>query len=199
MAQKRIYEDIKHMRTLLSEADEDNTQTDEMQSVPYSMQDQVMSSIIDTCKNQFGADFSKNKNPMLYFPQDGDVTLSGEIPMLNDAKFQFRYKDSSGNGCYVWTSPIQLTDEVVAALHVINGVYKNWKKDMSTTEDIRPMGYGGSGDQQPEASEEPAPEMPQEGEAPADNGGPEKNEGKYRNGDDLILEHRMYRRGDDII
>lgn len=110
-------------------------------TIPYTMQDEMMSSITDTCKQQFGADFSNMKNPMLYYIKDGDITLSGEIPTMNNAKFQFRYKDSSGNGCYLWTSPIQLTDESIRTLSVMNGVFKNWKKDLSTSEDIKPMTY----------------------------------------------------------
>ena len=98
-----------------------------------------MANITQTAKTQFGADFSQSDKPMLYYPKDGDVTLSGTISDMNDAKFQFRYKDSSGNGCYVWVSPLQLTDEVIKKLSVINGVFKNWKNDLSSAEDIKPM------------------------------------------------------------
>ena len=114
---------------------------DDSESVPYTMQDQMMSSICDTCKQQFGADFANIKNPMLYHTADGDVTLSGEIPVMNNAKFQFRYKDSSGNGCYLWTEPVQLTDESLRILSVMHGVFKNWQKELSTSEDIKPMSY----------------------------------------------------------
>lgn len=118
-----------------------NSPTGTEDSVPYTPQDQLMSSITDTCKQQFGADFSNIQHPMLYHPKDGDITLSGEIPTMNNAKFQFRYKDSSGNGCYLWTSPVQLTDESLQTLSVMQGVFKNWKKELSTSEDIKPMTY----------------------------------------------------------
>lgn len=118
----------------------DKSGTDEKtDAVPYSMQDEIMANITQTAKTQFGADFSQSKEPMLYYPKDGDVTLSGTISDMNDAKFQFRYKDSSGNGCYVWVSPLQLTDEVIKKLSVINGVFKNWKNDLASAEDIKPM------------------------------------------------------------
>jgi hypothetical protein len=78
---------------------------------------------------------------MLYYPKDGDVVLSGTISDMNDAKFQFRFKDSTGSGCYVWISPLQLTDETINKLSVINGVFKNWKKELSGVEDIKPMGF----------------------------------------------------------
>ena len=116
-----------------------DTKEDDTDAVPYTMQDEIMANITQTAKTQFGADFSQSDKPMLYYPKDGDVTLSGTISDMNDAKFQFRYKDSSGNGCYVWVSPLQLTDEVIKKLSVISGVFKNWKNDLSSAEDIKPM------------------------------------------------------------
>lgn len=120
-------------------------------AVPYSREDELMTSIMETAKTQFGADFSKYKTPMLYYPKDGDVTLSGEISDLNGLKFQFRYKDSSGNGCYIFvdsekndgngntSSFIQLTDETIRKFNIIYGVFKNWKRSLASAEDIKPM------------------------------------------------------------
>lgn len=122
-----------------SSSDTTDGKEDDTDAVPYTMQDEIMANITQTAKTQFGADFSQSDKPMLYYPKDGDVTLSGTISDMNDAKFQFRYKDSSGNGCYVWVSPLQLTDEVIKKLSVINGVFKNWKNDLSSAEDIKPM------------------------------------------------------------
>lgn len=126
--------------------EDDNKSTDdnvnESDGIPYTMQDELMSSITETCKTQFGANFTQSKSPMLYYPasdsQSEDVSLSGTIGNLNDAKFQFRYKDSNG-GCYIWTSPLILNDENVKTLSVIYGVYKNWREELAKTEDIKPM------------------------------------------------------------
>jgi hypothetical protein len=121
--------------------DQNSTEDDNSDAVPYTMQDELMANITQTAKTQFGADFSQSKTPMLYYPKDGDVVLSGTISDMNDAKFQFRFKDSTGSGCYVWVSPLQLTDETINKLSVINGVFKNWKKELSGVEDIKPMGF----------------------------------------------------------
>lgn len=110
------------------------------ESVPYTMQDELMSSITQTCKTQFGASFDAKNNPMIYYPEDADVKLTGTIGSMNNAKFMFRYKEPSGNGCYVWIDPLQLTDDTLRTLSVIYGVYKNWRKELSTAEDIKPMG-----------------------------------------------------------
>ena len=111
---------------------------DEKEGVPYTMQDELMQSITQTAKTQFGADFTKVKNPMLYYPETGDVEVNGLIGTLNDAKFQFRYRDTNG-GCYIWVSPLNLNDNTLVTIQKINGVYKNWKQQLSEAEDIKPM------------------------------------------------------------
>lgn len=121
-------------------------------SVPYMQQDEVMSSSIQIAKQQFGADFSKFKNPMLYYPDDGDIVLSGEISSLNNAKFQFRYKDPTNEGCFVWTEPIQLTESNLTILKKVYGVFKNWKSELDTTEDKKPMNMKNQDDGQPQTS-----------------------------------------------
>lgn len=127
---------------LLKENEEQDANGDKNEnasdSIPYTMQDELMSSITQTCKTQFGASFTQSKNPMLYYPGSDDITLSGTISSLNDAKFQFRYKDSNG-GCYIWTEPLLLNDDNVKLLSVIYGVYKNWKQELAGSEDIKPM------------------------------------------------------------
>ena len=106
--------------------------------VPYTMDDELMSNIIETTKTQFGADFTGFSNPMLYYPEDGDVVLSGKIPTLNDMRFQFRFKDQNG-GCYVWSSPLTLNKDTISTISRIFGVFENWKNELKTTEDIKPM------------------------------------------------------------
>lgn len=128
-------------RKTISEAIDEKDDTD---GVPYSQNDQIMTNSTETCKTQFGADFSDHTDPspMLYYPSDGDVVLSGTIPSLNNAKFQFRYKDSSF-GCYFWSDSLVLNDDNVRKLSRINGVYKNWCQELETSEDIKPIGYKG--------------------------------------------------------
>lgn len=130
-------------RRALNEMQE--TQSDSKQgdtdAKPYSRQDEIMDNSVKSAKTQFGADFSKFKNPMLYYPVDGDVTLSGEVPELNGCKFQFRYRDSNANGCRVWVENLILTDDSITILNRMLGFYKNWKKEISNMEDIKPMSF----------------------------------------------------------
>ena len=132
-----VYTILNKFRTALNE--HDNGVANNTGAVPYTKQDELMTSVMDAAKTQFGADFSKFKTPMLYYPEDGDVTLSGEITSLNNAKFQFRYKDS-GDGCYVWVEPLHLNDDTLHRLSVIRGVFLNWKKELDGVEDLKPLG-----------------------------------------------------------
>lgn len=110
------------------------------EAIPYTMQDELMASSIETCKKQLGADFEGYETPMLYYPKDGDVVLSGQTSGLNNAKFQFRLKDPTGEGCFVWMEPLQLTESNLNQLKVMYGVFKNWKRDLETAEDKKPIG-----------------------------------------------------------
>lgn len=109
-------------------------------AVPYTSQDELYNDILSTAKSQFGADFSNVKDPMKYYPADDDVILFGEIPSLNSAKFQFRYRGDTVN-CFLWGSPLRLTDNNMQTLNKLYGVYKNWKKELDGVEDRKPMSY----------------------------------------------------------
>ena len=143
-AYKSISESINAMRNIqkiganvmLNEDFEKKLDTD---AVPYTKQDELLNNSLQPCRTQFGADFSKLKNPMLYYPDDGDITLSGVIPSLNNAKFQYRLYEPSGNGCFLWIDSVQLTEDTISRINKIYGVYKNWKQQLTTTEDNKPL------------------------------------------------------------
>lgn len=77
-----------------------------------------------------GAEFSQSSSinpedsPLIYFPENGNLTFSGKI---RNIKWQFSLKDESGNGCYIWTDGLQLTDDNMAVLNKLHGYYLNWK------------------------------------------------------------------------
>ena len=130
---------VNRVRFLMAEADEHDSGHEDGDGVPYTDQDELFSSIKDTAKAQFGADFSKIENPMIYYPQDGgDVTLSGNLPTLSDATFMYKYKNDSG-GCYIWVNELKLNEDTLNTLNVMFGVYKNWKDELARAEDIKPM------------------------------------------------------------
>lgn len=168
-----IYEDFALYRKLLKENSEarkdwSSGYKEGIENIPYNMQDELMSSSVETCKKQFGADFENFKTPMLYYPEDGDVVLSGEIGSLNNAKFQFRLKDPTGEGCFIWTEPIQLTETNINQLKIVYGVFKNWKNDLETAEDKKPMGLQNNTDIGQENQEQQETQQPMRQPRPGD-------------------------------
>lgn len=123
----------------LRESQEYENVNESSEAVPYTQEDEQYTSMLQMCKTQFGANFSSTENPMLYYPSTGEVVIFGEIPKLGEAKFQFRSKDSSGNGCYLFLTPVQLTDENIRTMNIVLGVYKNWREELLKNDDNRPM------------------------------------------------------------
>lgn len=70
-----------------------------------------------------------------YYPKADDMTLDGKIPSLN-LDFQFRYNDPSGDGCYVWTDAMQLTDTNARTLGKIRDAFSNWKDSITQDGDL---------------------------------------------------------------
>jgi hypothetical protein len=120
---------------LLNESEDNGEQ--HQGAVPYTNQDELLKNSLQPCRVQFGADFSKLKTPMLYYLDDSDITLSGIIPSLNNAKFQYRYL----KGCFLWLDSIQLTDETIDTIKKVYGVFKNWREQLKSTEDKKPLAY----------------------------------------------------------
>lgn len=146
-----IYESFNQIRVLTEDNDynQQSNNSDDTNAVPYTAQDTLMTNTLESAKQEFGADFNKIKNPMLYYPADGDITLSGIIPEMNDAKFQFRYKVGDGAGCYVWSNPyLPISDKTIQVLSKVNGVCKNWRDEISKSEDCKPSNYRDPEDQQ---------------------------------------------------
>lgn len=81
-----------------------------------------------------GAQFSKPSeedvasSPLIYLPADGNLVFSGVIPCLNNMKWQFVLKTSTGNGCFTWSDGLILTKENMAILNKLYGFYLNWKE-----------------------------------------------------------------------
>lgn len=150
-----VYQTVNKWRAVLNESKEEREEKEENtpDCVPYTMQDQLMRSITETCRQQFGADFSQSKNPMLYYPPKSadnsseNVSLSGLLGSdFSGAKFHFKWKDPNG-GCYIWTSPVNLNEHVLETLKVIFGVYQNWKKELDAAQDRKPMSMKNESDE----------------------------------------------------
>jgi transcriptional/translational regulatory protein YebC/TACO1 len=76
-----------------------------------------------------------SEKALKYYPKADDMTLDGTIPSLN-LSFQFRYNDPSGDGCYVWTEAMQLTDTNARTLGKIRDAFSNWKDSITQDGDL---------------------------------------------------------------
>ena len=81
-----------------------------------------------------GAQFSKPEEgkvesaPLIYLPETGNLIFSGIIPCLNNLKWQFVLKTNTGNGCFIWSDGLVLSDENLKILNKLYGFYKNWRE-----------------------------------------------------------------------
>ena len=82
-----------------------------------------------------GAQFSKvnseniSECPLIYMPSNGNLIFSGVIPCLNNMKWQFVLKTSTGNGCFIWSDGLILNKENIQILNKLYGFYLNWRED----------------------------------------------------------------------
>ena len=189
--------DTREMLKLIRESEDRAAEQkkENQDAVPYTAQDTLMTNVLASAKQEFGADFNEIQNPMLYYPEDGDITLSGIIPEMNDAKFQFRYKVGDGAGCYIWSNPyLPISDKTIQTLSKVNGVCKNWRDEISKSEDSKPSNYRDPDDVQNNEQgqgtmEETAPVGQQ----------PQTIEPAMQPGQQAPVMERVFRRGDDIV
>lgn len=82
-----------------------------------------------------GENVDFDENALMYYPEDKDLVLTGKIESLNLA-FQFRYNDPSGDGCYIWSNALQLTDTNSRTIGKIRDSFINWKNSLIQDGDL---------------------------------------------------------------
>lgn len=94
----------------------------------------VLSSQIEQFRSSVdsGAQFSKpgdkvSESPLIYLPSENNLIFSGTIPRLNNLKFQFKLRTSTGEGCFLWCDGLILTNENMKTLTKLYGFYVNWR------------------------------------------------------------------------
>lgn len=85
-----------------------------------------------------GAQFSKvddnnvSECPLIYIPETGNLIFSGVIPCLNNLKWQFVLKTSTGNGCFVWADGLILNKDNMQIINKLFGFYQNWREQWNS-------------------------------------------------------------------
>jgi transcriptional/translational regulatory protein YebC/TACO1 len=95
----------------------------------------VRTSQEEALRKTIGENITLEPNALVYYPDSDDMTLNGKINTLN-LKFQFRYNDPSGDGCYVWAEAMQLTETNARTLGKIRDAFGNWKDSITQDGDL---------------------------------------------------------------
>jgi len=95
----------------------------------------VRTSQEDVLKKTIGENIMLDEGALKYYPDSDDMTLEGKIRTLN-MEFQFRYNDPSGDGVYVWTDAMQLTETNTKTLGKIRNAFLNWKDSITQDGDL---------------------------------------------------------------
>ena len=72
---------------------------------------------------------------LVYYLDAEDLVLTGKIKALNVA-FQFRYNDPSGDGCYIWTNALQMTDKNSKTISKIKDAFDIWSQKIDEDGDL---------------------------------------------------------------
>lgn len=82
-----------------------------------------------------GQQIKLDEDSLLYYPDADDLVLNGEIPSISSS-FQFRFNDPSGEGVYVWSDGLQLTEANSRTLGKVRDAYLNWRQGLVNDGDL---------------------------------------------------------------
>ena len=95
----------------------------------------VRNSIEDAIKKTVGEQIKLEDDALKFYPDTEDLVLNGVIPTLN-LTFQFRYQDPSGEGIYVWTDALQLSESNSRTLGKLRNAFLNYKNSITNDGDL---------------------------------------------------------------
>lgn len=128
---RQMESEVKQSNGLLKEEKEKNNSIAITDDPKFG--DRVLSNQIRQFKTTVdgGAEFATPSEnvadcPLIYMPETKNLIFSGTIPRLNNLKFQFVLRTSTGNGCFIWSDGLILSDENMVTLQKLLGFYKSW-------------------------------------------------------------------------
>ena len=145
---RRLNEESKKkdkVKRILREAEENPEKKEEAIPITNDARfgDNVLKNQIENFKKTVngGAKFaSENQddpesNPLIYYPETGNLVFSGSIPSLSGMKFQFSLNDVT-NAPYIFVDGLALTEEVVNVINKMRGYFLNWKDSWNSSTDL---------------------------------------------------------------
>lgn len=95
----------------------------------------VRASQEDSLIKTIGEGVELEEDALMFYPESKNMVLSGKINSLN-AFFQFNFNDTSGDGCYLWTNALQLTDTNTRTIGKLRDAFVNWKTTLLQNSDL---------------------------------------------------------------
>ena len=134
LMQEAIDENKKKILTEEEEVDDSHSDSFDITKSTPQFGD-VRTSQEEAIRKAINGNVQFEENALKYYPKADDMTLNGKIPSLN-LDFQFRYNDPSGDGVYVWTDAMQLTDTNARTIGKIRDAFSNWKDSITQDGDL---------------------------------------------------------------
>ena len=135
------YRNQKNMYGLIREEREDDNKDNKKTDAIAITDDpkfgtRVLSSQIESFRMQVesGAQFNEanpdevGDSPLIFMPETKNMVFSGTIPALNNLKWQFVLKTSTGNGCFIWADGLIVNKDNLQTLNKLQGYYLNWRE-----------------------------------------------------------------------
>ena len=101
--------------------------TPQFGDVRVSMEDAIIKTV--------GEQVVMKDDALLYYPDTNDLVINGTIPTLN-LTFQFRYQDPSGDGIYIWTDALQLSESNSKTIGKLRNAFLNYKSSLVNDADL---------------------------------------------------------------
>ena len=140
---KSLLERVRSSKGIVKEAEEKKKKKDPIAITNEAIfGTNVLSSQIDAFRSSVhpGAKFSDanpedpESNPLVYYPEGGNVVFSGSIPSMANLKFQISLNDVTG-APYIFVDGLSLTPDVLEILKKLSGFAKNFIDQWSSVGD----------------------------------------------------------------
>lgn len=134
---RKMLNTIRLLKEEASHIKETEVEEDEVNEFPITKHTRnfgdVRTSQEEALVKVIGEDVKFTEEALVYTWKDGkgdsdsdNLILTGTVTAQNIV-FEFRYHDTTGDGCYIWADKLQLTDKNLEIVNKIKSGYSNWK------------------------------------------------------------------------
>lgn len=132
-------------RRVIREAEEEKGEKEEAIAITDDPKfgENVLQNQIDNFRKSVnaGAKFGKanesdpESNPLVFYPDTGNLVFGGSIPNISGLRFQFSLNDVT-NAPYIFVDGLALTEDVITTLNKLRGYFLNWKDEWEGATDL---------------------------------------------------------------